>query len=57
MFAAKDGGANDLEGSARIPPSDNGDLALRLKQQKTHPGNVSQSKKQFEFVKPSIIFT
>ena len=49
VIAAKDGAVNQLKRSAQQLQQDNDDLALLLKQAKTHPSNISQSEKQFEF--------
>ena len=51
VIAAKDGAVNQLKRSAQQLQQDNADLAMVLKQAKTHPANISQSEKQFEFQK------
>ena len=51
VMAAKDGAVNMLKRSAQQLQQDNDDLALLLKQAKTHPSNISQAEKQFEFLK------
>ena len=51
VMAAKDGAVNMLKKSTQQLQQDNDDLALLLKQAKHAPGNISQSEKQFEFLR------